>query len=566
MKSLFRIYIPLLMLGMLLSCNHENRMPLFRWTTVGADFDTVILRIERAFNNIESPELIANYLYSLDSLSNNSSGDVRRIRDCRTYFMKGRYAFRFTDKDSALLFTTKALSLVDSASEKYDWLRIMIQLYDVSESSNGVEKYKLYQEAIQYAQRIDDRPLEAQVYGSMGNLMIGIGDEEKAIHCFHVHDSINQALGFWKLPIRNKINYARILTNKGRTHEADSILLSLDGSEALKYDTIAQNTIPRNIFAHRTDDIAYLQKAYFQIKDNPRFRYLRGFYRALLVNCYYRNGDKDAMVLYADSMMEDLPYVKNHDHKAVIWYNRSMVWQDLNRLDSALEARINFENYVDSGWLYQQKNEVIRLSALEEMRRQEEGYRLANARRNWLMALIIAVLVSGGVVAILLLNRRHMRQKMSVMANELELEKAKRKMAANALTIEEKDGVLDGLRNELQEMRKEGEIREGSARRLESTIKAHLSGHEQDEKFREMFDVVNPGFTDRLRSVSPDLADSYVKLACYTLMELDNKKIATLMMIKPESVRQARWRLRQRLNVPDGVALEDFLRDMNRPQ
>lgn len=48
-------------------------------------------------------------------------------------------------------------------------------------------------------------------------------------------------------------------------------------------------------------------------------------------------------------------------------------------------------------------------------------------------------------------------------------------------------------------------------------------------------------------------------------MELDNKKIATLMMIKPESVRQARWRLNQKLRIPEGETLESYLRHLNKP-
>lgn len=124
--------------------------------------------------------------------------------------------------------------------------------------------------------------------------------------------------------------------------------------------------------------------------------------------------------------------------------------------------------------------------------------------------------------------------------------------------------MLTAIRSELSEMRQEGEIKEGSARKLESTIKSHLLESDNDETFREMFDVLNPGFTERLRERCPDLADSYVNLASYILMELDNKRIASLMMIKPESVHQARWRLRQRLNIPADQSIRDFLNDLNK--
>lgn len=79
-----------------------------------------------------------------------------------------------------------------------------------------------------------------------------------------------------------------------------------------------------------------------------------------------------------------------------------------------------------------------------------------------------------------------------------------------------------------------------------------------------MFDVVNPRFTERLRERCPNLAESYVKLACYIIMELDNKRIAELMMIRPESVRQARWRLGRKLNLGPDESLDAWLRNLNK--
>lgn len=180
-----------------------------------------------------------------------------------------------------------------------------------------------------------------------------------------------------------------------------------------------------------------------------------------------------------------------------------------------------------------------------------------------LILLISVIVVAVTVILGFVSNRRRIRIRMDNLKRELELEKSKRKVAAAALTIEEKNNVLGTLKQELSEMREEGAIRAGDARHLESTIKAHLVDNDSTETFNAMFDVVNPNFTWRLRELSPDMADNYVKLACYIVMELDNKRIAALMMIRPESVRQARWRLSRKLNLPSGTTLEAYLRDLN---
>ena len=152
------------------------------------------------------------------------------------------------------------------------------------------------------------------------------------------------------------------------------------------------------------------------------------------------------------------------------------------------------------------------------------------------------------------------------MEKEIELEKIRRRMMTSLLNIEEKDRILSVLNKELSAMREEGTIKDVNARRLESTIKSHLVEHTNDDMFDKMFDVVNPGFTKRLREICPGLAESYVRLACYILMELDNKRIASLMMIRLESVHQARWRLARNLNLQSGESLDAYLRNLNDSQ
>ncbi len=55
------------------------------------------------------------------------------------------------------------------------------------------------------------------------------------------------------------------------------------------------------------------------------------------------------------------------------------------------------------------------------------------------------------------LNRRHLRQKIANMETEMALEKTKRKITASTLTIQEMDNLLGVLRDELSEIRSEGE-------------------------------------------------------------------------------------------------------------
>ncbi len=261
--------------------------------------------------------------------------------------------------------------------------------------------------------------------------------------------------------------------------------------------------------------------------------------------------------------MKDLPYVKDNNHRGIIWFNNYLAQMTTGNIDSALTCRIKYGRYVDSVIMKRQALEVLRLSALHEIKAMEKEYADATFRRTLITVSIILLLIAAGAVVAMILNRRHMRARMLAMEKELELEKTRKKVTATTLSIQEKDQLLDVLKSELEELRRGGEIKEQNARKLESTIKTHLLEHDSEKTFRDMFDMVNPNFTRRLRERCPGIADSYVNLACYILMELDNKRIARLMNIKQESVHQSRWRLRQRLHLAECETLEDTLRKLN---
>lgn len=550
-----------------MGCDRQRRLSPQRWVAAGGEFDSLTLKLEWQFNDFAPYDSIWTSIAGMERLASVERDSIlRRLMTERYLYWKARYLWRFEDHDSSVVQALKALALNDSVRHKYDRLRILSFIYAQSDSIDGLMRYRHLEECMNYSRKIDDKAFEAISAINMGNLLDQIAEYEKALYYFYRGDSLNNILGYRKVSFKNTINVARVKKNMGDNVAANSMLKALLGHPLLNNDTLILNLLLRNIYLNNMDSVQYLYQAYDEIKTSFTFRFERGLYLALLADHCGRVGAYDSCVYYAAKAYDELPYTREYGHKALIWLNMSLAWQVLGQSDSALECRIKYEVYMDSAQMQRRVSEVLRLSALHELGAREEAYKASLFRRNMVIVLVVVVLVSGGLLLAMWQNRRHLRQKMKAMQSELELEKAKRKMAATAIAIEEKDKVLGSLKTELSEMRHEGDIKEGDARRLESTIKSHLLEHDNDEAFQNMFDVVNPGFTDRLRARCPNLAESYVKLACYILMELDNKKIASLMMIRLESVHQSRWRLRQRLNIPEGETLESFLRRLNNPQ
>lgn len=546
-----------------LGCHRQETLRHAAWKPAGGEFDSLTEKIEWQFNDYVPYDSIARSIERMESIVNTDSTN-RKLRLSRTLYWKSKFLGRLENYDSAIKTIKKALQLNDSINHEYDYLRMNSLLCTQSDTIDGGTQYRLFERCIEYARKSGDKAFEAYALTSMGNLLNQIGENDKAIENLYLSNQLYIQSGYSILPIKNKINIARVLSDAGNKNSSDSIMISLIGNPAFERDTFAMNLIPRNLYVS-TDSIKYLYQAYAQIKDNLRYRNLRALYEALLANHNYRNGNLDSVSFYADLSIRNLTFAKDYNHKAIIWFNAGLAQSLIGNADSALKCRVNYELYVDSVRMKRQSSEVLRLSALHEMKAMEKDYADATFRRTMVWAFVIVVLIAAGVIVALMLNRRHIRARMLAMEKGLQLEKTRRKVTATTLSIQEKDQLLDVLKNELSDMRRDGGIKEQNARQLESTIKSHLLEHDTEETFQDMFDTVNPDFTRRLRERCPGIADSYVNLACYILMELDNKKIARLMNIKPESVHQSRWRLRQRLHLAEGETLEDALRTLNTP-
>lgn len=551
-----------IMLFLSAGCHRQPALSPYKWPAVGGEFDSITVKLELMYHDYAPFDSLEHYHSLMDSLARHCNDDYSDVKKARALYWRARFASRLELTDSAILLLQRSMLLNDSDKYYYDRLRMISLLCIVDDQIDEGTKYRHLEEAITYRRKIGDEAYEAYASILMGNLLANVGEYDKSLAFFDRSDSLNFRLGFHKLPVKNTINRARVLHERGDRNVADSLLKSVIGHPALANDIYTQNVIPRNLFSS-TREKKYLLQAHDEIKDRPNFRHLRALYRALLSEVNFNEKNYDSTVYYAREAMADMEYVKDYGHRAIIWFNRGLAWSLENNADSALACRIRYEIYLDSATSLRRANEVMRLNALHDQNVRESEYASALYRRNMIIVMLVVAIIIASLVSMFIISRRHMRQKMKVMERELDLEITRRKMAATALTIEEKDRMLGHLRDSLSEMREQGVIRESNARSLESSIKAHLLEHEHDDTFQEMFDTVNPHFTARLRQMAPDLADSYLRLACYILMDFDNKRIASLMMIKPESVRQARWRLSQRLHLPKDTTLEDFLRTLN---
>lgn len=94
-------------------------------------------------------------------------------------------------------------------------------------------------------------------------------------------------------------------------------------------------------------------------------------------------------------------------------------------------------------------------------------------------------------------------------------------------------------------------------------LKHKLSSYSiQDKEWENLqlhFENVHSDYFKRLRSDFPALTSSELRLCGYIKLQLTTKEIANMLYVEPKSVQTSRYRLKKKLNVPNGEDLIQFL-------
>lgn len=139
-----------------------------------------------------------------------------------------------------------------------------------------------------------------------------------------------------------------------------------------------------------------------------------------------------------------------------------------------------------------------------------------------------------------------------------ERDKVSRQLIATQIARDESEQLISSVGKEIDGMAANGP----DTRKIINAIKSHAVRQSDRETFIESFTAVHPEFPQRLREVNEAFTDLDIRLASFIAMGMDTKHIAATMGVRPESVKQARWRLRTKLGLEKGASLENALRDL----
>ena len=143
---------------------------------------------------------------------------------------------------------------------------------------------------------------------------------------------------------------------------------------------------------------------------------------------------------------------------------------------------------------------------------------------------------------------------------EYELGQKNRKLTSLALAAMQKGEFLHEVKERLEVIARgaDEEVRRHLGR-LRQSIEQNGSSNKEWEQFRVSFEEVHPTFFAQLQQQFPDVTPNELRLAALLRLNFSSKAMAGLLGISEESVKKARYRLRQKLQLSTADNLVEFM-------
>lgn len=524
------------------------------------------LEFEEAYTRLQFIEKIAQ--------ENNNSKYVVKAK-----INLGRLYFKFNEKDEALTNYLEALAIAEDSGQE----EILNSIYN----NLGVlySENKFYDEAENYFKRAlyISRKLKVS-YQEIINI-INIASIKKD------RDQLDSALFYNKiaLDISEKTNYKKfnsiIYNNLG-----DVLLKEKKYKDAKSYYALALKT-------ELTEDES-------TGKVNPDKANL-GLYEFNLGKSFVLLNETDSARIHLTNALDYL-YISNNSEvisDTYLWLAKNEGSQDQN-------GRVQYYYNQSLSWkdslLYQNKDQWLKDVQLKyEFGKNEKELEFL-AERDQVQKRIIYAIVLISIVFIMLIislwisrnknskqhkeilrkekelakveKERNEVEKIKLeeeMANQLRLNKIEeekiklqlehknKELVSNAVHLMNKNEILQSLLKLVEQIEPESsDINKALVEEMHNSIKNNIHQDRAWEDFRLHFDEVHESFKHSLNIKHPDLSPTDFRLCAYLLIGLNNKEIAYVSNISPDSVRKRKQRLREKLQLDPTTDLTNYLKTL----
>ncbi len=141
-----------------------------------------------------------------------------------------------------------------------------------------------------------------------------------------------------------------------------------------------------------------------------------------------------------------------------------------------------------------------------------------------------------------------------------EIEFKTKQLAGHALNMMQKNKLLQELTEKISEHSKKLNT-EGKEQlySVKKQLEAGLNVDKDWDLFKIYFEQINESFFDKLKEINPKLTGNDYRLCALTKLNMSLKETASVLNISPDSVKNARYRLKKKLDLKKHDSLNVFL-------
>lgn len=550
MKKIVTVALAAIAIAIASSCSRQPNVAPFGWTGYSPEVDSLMVALEQSWLNFDDDSVKESLVSRLRTIS--SANPDNTMLSARADYWEGRLLVQRGDVIRGEALWQRALATNDSASHPYETYRLRWTTEEDPLPAD-INTYRYLRDQANFFEQAGDMMLASDRLMVLGMMLCDLGQAQRALPYLEKADSLISIGGFTHMLLGNRINRSKALAYAGYKSESSRLLRQLVDDEEFRLDPDALDVAYNNLFI-LCNDTAALFDAYHHALPYPQMQEQLGYYQAAIGSVMLARNRIDSALIYAEMARENYPLLSSRQQRVDVLSWLSNIYRGAGR-DAEANCLLN-DRLEETEMIVRETNreEVFNLDFNQQLAREESRVQQKLMQSRITLIIVIALALIASLAASFLFYRHRNRARMRDMANQLLVEQSNRRTLAAQLALEQNKSLIATI---------EGNIDPGDVdtrQKVKSAIRTHDATASADNaSFFEAFTRLHPDFVARLHQAYPSLTDADRRLLSLIALELPNRRIASILGIRVESVKQARWRIRSKMQLPSDLTIEDAI-------
>ncbi len=366
--------------------------------------------------------------------------------------------------------------------------------------------------------------------------------------------------------------------------------IGIDDGIAVANENIGSTLLDLHDYINALEHLRLAKKIYLDINDLSQVAHVD----MSIGNYYQQTNNYDSAVYYLDNSLQ---LSREINQSKVIKESLGLLYllnKEQNNLLRSLDYLEQYKSYSDI---------LSTTKAYEKMAILEAKYKTAEkentiiqlkykeAQSEWrqnlltiiIISIILLVIITG--VAIIIKRKKEMeiatqkqqllisqkklaeteveQQKIKQIEMEHDIEHKARQLSSHALHMMQKSKMLQEVKENLDESIKKARPEyKSELRSISRLIEQNMKTEKEWELFKMYFEQVNSDFYSNLKNHNSELSQTDIRMCSLLKLGLNLKETASILNVAPNTVKNARYRVKQKLGLGADDSLTTFINNM----